>query len=220
LPAPLRARFTPQLSALLEADVEADRVRGGGKRAERHWIHLDVQGHPGRVVEAVVESYAALVEAFRAGDVKAQVAALGDLSHFVADLHQPLHVTSNHTGEATGNCIAGKNSAHSRFEREFVDHYQAEIEAAVQRQPRHPVVVHRAQIARQAMKHARAAHALVRRLLAADRAAMPTCDERRSRGYLDEVKAAWLPMVTAQMGAAAGWLADLVVSAQREAGQR
>ena len=37
------------------------------------------------------------------GDADAIFTAAGDLAHFAADLHMPLHVTKNYNGQLTGN---------------------------------------------------------------------------------------------------------------------
>jgi len=51
---------------------------------------------------AIRDQVARLEEAFRKGDLDRLPAVIGDLSHYVADLHQPLHTTRNYDGQATG----------------------------------------------------------------------------------------------------------------------
>lgn len=60
---------------------------------------------------ALEESYDQLVSFFEAGDWSGAVAAAADIGHYAADLHQPLHLTTNHDGRETG-----QNGIHSRFE--------------------------------------------------------------------------------------------------------
>jgi hypothetical protein len=220
LPPALRDAFRARLPALREADVEADKKRGRGAKAERHYIHINVDahpGHPGRVIDAVLQSYRELVKAFRDHDADAQVRALGDLSHFVADLHQPLHTTSNYEGRDTKNCVSKNSTAHKRFETEFVEKHIDAIRSEVtpQRVKFAPAV--RGQIRSQALERAQAAHRQVGELLDVDRAARKRCDAHRPRNYMDAVRAKWLPLVAGQMADAAGWLAGLVVAAEEAA---
>jgi hypothetical protein len=60
---------------------------------------------------ALEESYDQLVSFFVAGDWSGAVAAAADIGHYAADLHQPLHLTTNFDGQETG-----QNGIHSRFE--------------------------------------------------------------------------------------------------------
>jgi hypothetical protein len=58
----------------------------------------------------------ALAEAMRRGDADAIIHEAAYLSHYVADLHQPLHLTRNFDGQLTGN-----DGVHAAFERFLIE---------------------------------------------------------------------------------------------------
>lgn len=63
-----------------------------------------------------------LVERFRAGDWPGAVAAAADLGHYVADAHQPLHLTVNYDGQTSG-----QRGIHSRYESVMTEIYAREL---------------------------------------------------------------------------------------------
>lgn len=128
-PEPLRSMLAPYGRELEEAAMDPDRRKsepGTSDESERHFIDIDaLEPYPfkafphdlneaeekygkinlhnqGTVPWAITESFNNLVAAWRAGDVE-WVRWLGDLSHYVADSHQPFHTTANFDGQKTGN---------------------------------------------------------------------------------------------------------------------
>jgi hypothetical protein len=71
------------------------------------------------IVEEWTDSLSALMAAGQWNDVW-QVAA--ELGHYVADSHQPLHLTMNYNGQLTGNY-----GIHSRYETTMVNQYLSQI---------------------------------------------------------------------------------------------
>lgn len=63
-----------------------------------------------------------LVEAFLQGDFGSILLYSSDLSHYLADLHQPLHTTENFNGQLTGQL-----GIHARFETELLNRYVSQI---------------------------------------------------------------------------------------------
>src|SRR3989338_5200966 len=62
------------------------------------------------------EVYQNLVSAMRRKDYPDILRLSGDLSHYVADLHVPLHTTVNYDGQLTTD-----TGVHARFESRLVD---------------------------------------------------------------------------------------------------
>lgn len=71
------------------------------------------------IVEQWTDSLTALMAAGQWNDVW-QVAA--ELGHYVADSHQPLHLTMNYNGQLTGNY-----GIHSRYETQMLNQYLSQI---------------------------------------------------------------------------------------------
>jgi hypothetical protein len=69
---------------------------------------------------AVDETYRNLVAAFQAKNWTQAVALAADIGHYVGDVHNPLHDTTNFDGEDTG-----QSGIHSRFESEMTHRYMA-----------------------------------------------------------------------------------------------
>lgn len=63
-----------------------------------------------------------LVEAFQRRDLEQILLYCSDLSHYVADLHQPFHTTENYDGQLTGQV-----GIHSRFESDLVNLYLDQV---------------------------------------------------------------------------------------------
>ena len=66
-----------------------------------------------------------LEQSFRSRNLDALPTELAVLAHFVADLHQPLHVTDNHDGKYTGNV-----GIHRCFEIDIINRYHEHFETA------------------------------------------------------------------------------------------
>ena len=71
---------------------------------------------------ATVRAYDSLVAQLARGDWATALLTASDLGHYVADAHQPLHVTVNYNGQLTGN-----NGIHSRYESGMVNLYQGSL---------------------------------------------------------------------------------------------
>lgn len=67
-------------------------------------------------------TYDRLVEGFRQGDLGSILLHSSDLSHYLSDLHQPLHTTENFNGQLTGQL-----DIHARFETELLNRYVSQI---------------------------------------------------------------------------------------------
>jgi hypothetical protein len=71
------------------------------------------------IIEQWTDSLAALMAAGQWNDVW-QIAA--ELGHYVADSHQPLHLTINYNGQLTGN-----NGIHSRYETHMINPHLSQL---------------------------------------------------------------------------------------------
>ena len=67
----------------------------------------------------------AMAGAHTAQDWQNVLATAGILAHFVADLHNPLHLTMNYNGQLTGN-----TGIHSRYESQMVSRYLTQLPIA------------------------------------------------------------------------------------------
>jgi hypothetical protein len=76
----------------------------------------------GTVPWAIVSSYADLVAAFTAQDWTTAVATAADIGHYVADSHNPMHLTVNYNGQLTE-----QYGIHSRHESEMTSRHLAEL---------------------------------------------------------------------------------------------
>ena len=77
----------------------------------------------GIVPWAIETALAALTQHFRDGDWTRAVAVAADIGHYVADAHQPLHLTVNYDGQ-----MSGQHGVHSRYESVLTEIYFNEIE--------------------------------------------------------------------------------------------
>jgi Secretion system C-terminal sorting domain len=71
---------------------------------------------------AIAWTFDSLVVAFKAQDSSKLILYLSDLSHYVADATQPLHVTTNYDGKLTG-----QSGLHSRYESTMMNAYLSTI---------------------------------------------------------------------------------------------
>jgi hypothetical protein len=67
---------------------------------------------------AIMATYDTLVSLMRKKDWSMVFKFTADLGHYVADAHEPFHLTSNYDGQLTRN-----NGIHWRYEKELVDRY-------------------------------------------------------------------------------------------------
>jgi hypothetical protein len=76
----------------------------------------------GIVPWAIEASLADLTAHFRARDWPRAVAVAADIGHYVADSHQPLHLTTNFDGQETG-----QSGIHSRYESVMTEIYYTSL---------------------------------------------------------------------------------------------
>lgn len=76
----------------------------------------------GIVPWATIWSLDSLTQTLRRGDSTKALQFAADVGHYVADAHQPLHVTANYDGGQTGN-----NGIHSRYETSMMGTYLSQI---------------------------------------------------------------------------------------------
>ena len=96
----------PTLARDMPGDLEAARRRYGTERLARAGI----------LPWWIADRTAALARAMRDGDGEAVLVLSGHLSHYAADLHQPLHLTRNFDGLETHN-----DGIHMAFERFLIE---------------------------------------------------------------------------------------------------
>lgn len=148
LPPELKPWFEGQEAFVREHSSDPDHWRHDRKEPPRHFIDTEAYGGPEKVpqdVEAAIaqvgqatflkagqvpwviqDRLRELAQAFQAKD-RQQVAFLASiLSHYIADLHVPLHSTRNYNGQETGN-----QGVHSRWETGLVERFVVEEDLVV-----------------------------------------------------------------------------------------
>ncbi|HOJ37559.1 MAG TPA: zinc dependent phospholipase C family protein [Ignavibacteriales bacterium] len=80
---------------------------------------LDTVKKMGILPWATLETYNKLVQALKNNDTLEALIMISDLCHYVADGHQPQHVTLNYNGQLTG-----QKGVHSRYEITMFDKYE------------------------------------------------------------------------------------------------
>lgn len=180
-----------------------------------------MQKEIGSVVYQPANYYTELVKAFRSRDAARIAGVTGYLSHYVGDLHVPLHNTIDHEGGFSGNRHIGKgvnSTVHSRFESGFVRYLTPTLTARVSQLMKAPVVMDPADITGRAMREAREAYALYPKVIAADLSTMAKFPGNRvqwKRFY-----ATWqptvAPIVSQQLSRAAQMLSDIILTAWAE----
>ena len=134
----------------------------------------------------------------------------GYLSHYVADLHQPLHLTSNYDGQETGN--DGIHFAYERFMIERSPGAYRKLRASLEPCPAPD------KVARWAIERAAESWSWIEGILAADRDATRAM-RREGAEYYVELEARLGGQARRQMTRAAGAVAGLWVSAWEAAGR-
>ena len=127
LPPGMIGFYKKHISHLADHAVDPDKRRYAvAEEAPRHFIDLDRYGKPpfeslprrwedavvcfgedslmrhGIVPWWVVRMYHGLTRAFRERDIRRILKYSADMGHYVSDAHVPLHATSNHNGQLTG----------------------------------------------------------------------------------------------------------------------
>jgi hypothetical protein len=234
LPPGLRAWYRGQEAFLRDHASDPDHWRQDRKEGPRHFLDCEAYGGPagvprdeeaaqaklgaafyrnGVVPWVIQDRWRDLVAAFRSRDPQQVAYATAILSHYVADLHVPLHTTENHDGEATG-----QRGVHSRWETGLVERFVQE--AALKASPAEddPAILDRP------WQWLAASYTLVPKLLADDRAADRTSPEgprgkQRGPAYWSLFWAEQGPIVISQLEAAARHLGDAELSAWIAAGR-
>jgi hypothetical protein len=106
-------RHEPRLAAELlgENPDQPTTTLDGADRSRWPQLGEAAMARFGTLPWVIRDQVARLTEAFRQGRHERTIEAIADLSHFVADLHQPLHTTRNYDGQLTGN-----RGIHAAFE--------------------------------------------------------------------------------------------------------
>lgn len=144
LPPDLRAWYAGHEPRIREGSIEPDQWRAHDrKEGPRHYVNVELYGtlaeipheqeaalakvggaifqKAGTVPWVIQDRYRGLVEAFRSGEVDKVAEASAWLGHYVADIHVPLHATTNHDGQLTD-----QRGLHSRWESGLVSRYAEE----------------------------------------------------------------------------------------------
>ena len=148
-------------------DRKAAEAKFGAKAFEEH----------GTVPWTTADALAALADTMKRGDTDVIFTAAGDLAHFAADLHMPLHVTKNYNGQFTGN-----KGIHKMLEVGLVKRYPAFYAEEVKKDQTEPAYL--ADPQDRLFDWLIAANARVAPILAADTAA------RQATGYVPPSDAA------------------------------
>jgi hypothetical protein len=72
---------------------------------------------------ATIRTYDSLVASFARFDWEKAVLFASDLGHYIADAHQPLHITRNYNGQYTNNY-----DIHSRYETVMINAFNSQID--------------------------------------------------------------------------------------------
>jgi len=181
----------------------------------RRYGHLEV--FIGSVVYQPLLYNRALAGAMEAKDKKRSLIYTGYLAHYTADLHVPVHVSSNYKGQYSGNLTYNdkeRGDVHARFESGFVKSDLEHLRREVRRRLPVPHALAPGEITPRAIQEAREAYALLPALLAADQAATRACDPRRDwEKYLNAVGPSFREPAARQLTAATAFLADLLMTA-------
>ena len=128
-----------------DADYRKDQDPNEGPK---HYIDIDLYysflfyGRIPQTIDSVIDMYGSgfvydngilpfatmatvefLEQCFENHDFETAKSVAADLGHYVADGHQPLHITSNYDGQNTGN-----TGIHSRYETAMINVYSDEIQ--------------------------------------------------------------------------------------------
>ncbi len=149
-------------------------------------------------IEAYVQT---LTEDFSDHRWKDAVFTASVLGHYVADLHQPLHVTENHDGQLTGN-----EGIHSHFESGLVERYGDGMVLQVSS------AVYVRDVFDFCMKAVRSGYPLVEEIMEADTSAGQRAGGNEER-YYAELHRAVGKAAERRMGEASSGLASLIYTA-------
>jgi len=234
LPPEAQAWYRGREDFLRDHASDPDHWRQDRKEGPRHFLDCEPYGGPagvphdqeaaqarlgdgfyrnGVVPWIIQDRWRDLVAAFRSGDPERVAFATSILSHYVADLHVPLHSTENHDGLTTD-----QKGVHSRWETGLVERFVQEDTLKA------PAAVADPHILDRPWDWLAASYALVPQLLADDRAADRTTPvdprgRQRTPAYWMIFWAKQGPILKGQLERAAEHLGDAVLSAWVEAGK-
>lgn len=235
LPPEVAAWFKGQEATFLEHSSDPDFWKQDRKEGPRHYIDTEAYGGPegvpfdvqealqkvgaeafarrGQVPWVIQDRLRDLADAFKKGD-KAQIALTATvLGHYIGDLHVPLHTTSNHDGQ-----FSGQKGVHSRWESGLVERYASLDSLEAQPAALEPGLF------QAPWKWMKESHALVPKLLEDDLAA----DRTSPGGARGKVRgeAYWMifwgqqgPVVRRQLSLAGKRLAQMILYAWTLAGK-
>lgn len=202
LPSPLREFYTVNLPYIVQHAMDADNAkRTDPEERPRHFIDFDEYGeYPfpelpedydaavEKYGEGVVErglvpwqierTYRELIRAFEDGDGRAVLRHSAWLGHYVGDVHVPLHTTSNHDGQKTG-----QKGLHSYFESRLLNDHVSPDEVKPKRAQRINGEVHA-----MAFEWARESFTYVQPILDADLANRRSDGKRHLSGFARTAK--------------------------------
>jgi hypothetical protein len=205
------------------------------RETRRHHINLDVLEEPpfealppthekaeerygeeelreaGTLPYRIKKMMAELTQAMRSGERDAIVTSSGYLSHYVADAHQPLHLTSNFDGQMT--CNAG---IHDAFESGMIERFASKYAASIKQRNVSVAVVR--DPFRRLLRHMQRAYPLIREILDADTAALKAL-KTRGEDYFESLDRGSGSIAEQELSAAANLVASLWQTAWVRAGK-
>lgn len=236
LPPGAAAWLQPHEELLRAHCTDPDQRRHDRKEPPRHFLNVESYGGPhaipfeaevalrrvgakafqrsGQVPWIIQDRLRDLVEAFQARQPKEVALAAALLSHYVADLHVPLHTTRNHDGQETG-----QRGIHGRWESGLAERFVSGSDI----QP--PPAMPEEDLPKAPWRWLRTSHAQVEGVLASDRTA--ALGSAAGRGILPQrTRVYWLlfgaqerDRVKRQLEASALHTAQLVLYAWELAGR-
>jgi hypothetical protein len=234
LPEGPKAWFAGREAEVCDHASDPDHWKQDRKEGPRHFLDMEPYGDANHLPRTLEEAQARvggdyyrlgvvpwiiqdrwrdLVDAFHGGEPGKVAFATAILGHYLADAHVPLHTTTNHDGQHTG-----QRGIHSRWESGLVERYLVPDHLTVP--PAHP---DQAFIERP-WEWLKASHSLVPQLLEDDREAdhttpMGNRGKTRTTAYWMIFWAKQGPVVEQQLQFAAQHLGEAIVSAWIAAGR-
>jgi len=166
----------------------------------------------------VLMHFAALIRAFKSGTPKEIITATGYLSHFLTDLHQPLHNTVNYKGQYTGNRTFKKGinrNIHSRYETGIPAKYIRDITANVTKKLRDPKDLRGEDIMALSIDITRRSYPLTGKIIASDNNYFEQNPQKRIKwqDYYSYMHEQTGDDLVGQLSSAANLLGDLIFTA-------
>jgi hypothetical protein len=237
LPPALAPFYGSAADLLVEKSYEPDTVLKDRDPREprRHYINLDELEEPpfddlpptheeaeerygeerlsgaGTLPYRVKKMMAELTQAMRSGEREAIVRSSGYLSHYVADAHQPLHLTSNFDGQKT--CNAG---IHDAFESGMIERFASKYGTSIRQRNANVTVVR--DPFRRLLRHMQRAYLLVQEILDADTAALEAL-KTQGEDYFENLDRQAGSIAEQELSSAANLVASLWQTAWVRAGK-